>query len=264
MTHRDNEREPAENGAEESVITSLDSRSGTSPNREPEIEPDDETRGESFDDLADVEHHIDLSGILRRAMEVSLGGDERDESGGPLPASELVAGDVTGMIDSILARLDGIEDALRYLATAVNKVEDATQESHHHQMVELGRQRKELLSQQKQAATGKVLVVCAPWIDTLRSMRAQLPPKQVAVARELGTVIDSLVMILRLLGYAEFHVEPGEQFDPTFMECTGLAPGEPGIVVREEHPGYKAGDAVARPAGVRVGAEASGKPGSPD
>jgi molecular chaperone GrpE (heat shock protein) len=115
--------------------------------------------------------------------------------------------------------------------------------------------RRDLLGQHKAMAALDSFKAVVQWLDTLRRMHRKLRPKRDAKMRqELQPVISALELAIQGLGFEEFQVNVGEKFDPWRMSCTGYAKGEAGVVLAVDHPGYRVGEIVVRPAGVILAA----------
>ena len=88
-------------------------------------------------------------------------------------------------------------------------------------------------------------------LDTLGTMRDGLEDERdQRVQTQLRAIIGTLTNVLQALGFSQFEVEVGEPLDPARMESLGYAAGERGIVLGAVRAGYRADDAVVRPAGV--------------
>jgi molecular chaperone GrpE len=99
-----------------------------------------------------------------------------------------------------------------------------------------------------------------PFIDVLDSLYRMREALQEAAASE--TLIEGMSLVVKQLEdrLSRIGIEPvvtsGERFDPVSMEALMTCEVEDereGLVVQEIRPGYRLGDQVVRPAGVRVG-----------
>ncbi len=115
--------------------------------------------------------------------------------------------------------------------------------------------RRDLLGQRQAMAALDSFKAVVQRLDSLRLMHRKLHRKSDARMRqELQPVISALELAIQGLGFEEFQVKVGEAFDPRRMTCTGYAKGEAGVVLALEHPGYRVGEVVVRPAGVFLAA----------
>jgi molecular chaperone GrpE (heat shock protein) len=115
--------------------------------------------------------------------------------------------------------------------------------------------RRDLLGQRQALAALDSFKAIAPWLDSLRHMHRKFHPKRdVKMRQHLQPVINALALAIQGLGFEEFQAQVGENFDPRRMSCTGYAKGEAGVVLGLDHPGYRVGEVVVRPAGVILAA----------
>jgi molecular chaperone GrpE len=95
-----------------------------------------------------------------------------------------------------------------------------------------------------------------PVVDNLERALATANPEEGHLAQGVSMVHSELVATLERNGITAFD-PAGEPFDPTFHEALSTRPsenGESGLVVDVVERGYRAGDAVIRPARVIVSA----------
>ena len=131
----------------------------------------------------------------------------------------------------------------------------------------LGAMHRDLVGERKALATRTVFEAVIAALDTLGTMRDGLEDERdQRVQTQLRAIIGTLTNVLQALGFSQFEVEVGEPFDPARMESLGYAAGERGIVLGAVRAGYRADDAVVRPAGVLIADPADGgaPEGSPD
>ena len=118
---------------------------------------------------------------------------------------------------------------------------------------EVGRVREELLGERKATAVLSLFTGLVQRMDSVRGMLKELDPgKDSRTVEQLTAIDDILALMLRGLGFDEFHPERGDAFDPYRMECVGYALGDPDVVLEVVQAGYEAGGAIARPAPVRI------------
>ena len=99
-----------------------------------------------------------------------------------------------------------------------------------------------------------------PFIDVLESLQrlhqvAQQGSAAAEIAEGVGLVVKQLEDRLGKLGIEPIETE-GRRFDPGCMEAlmtSEVDSDQEGLVVQEIRPGYRLGEQVVRPAGVRVG-----------
>jgi molecular chaperone GrpE (heat shock protein) len=161
----------------------------------------------------------------------------------------------------LLQRIKVIEETQAGIMARLDKWDekfDAFSKNHGRILEEM---RRDLLGERKAMASLSTFNAVVPWLDSIRSMRAQLRQgKNKKLRKQLDGLIDILTTMLQSLGFAEFHVGEGEEFNPSRMECTGYAEGEPGVVLVMERCGYHANGIIVRPAGVRIGDPSKTRP----
>jgi molecular chaperone GrpE (heat shock protein) len=91
-------------------------------------------------------------------------------------------------------------------------------------------------------------------LDSLRAMRAVQENTDSPVYHQINELVNALMMTLIGLGFSEFTVVVGEPFDPTYMEYTGYAQGQTGIVLEVSRIGYCIQTGVIWPVGVIIAA----------
>lgn len=99
-------------------------------------------------------------------------------------------------------------------------------------------------------ANKDLLLRLLPVLDTLILARAHSEDQGLAVSTQ--QFLDTL----KSEGVAKIETE-GKDFDPNLMECIATEAGVEGKVTAEIRAGYMLGDAVLRPAQVKVGKSAS-------
>lgn len=115
------------------------------------------------------------------------------------------------------------------------------------QAVELDTLRRELLGDSKARSTRGVFNAVVMAMDLLRMLQAGAADPGGGAA-----VLAGLRNLLQSLGYLEFVIGVGRPFDAAWMECVEYAEGPPGVVLGVVRPGYRSGDTVVRPCGVRI------------
>jgi molecular chaperone GrpE (heat shock protein) len=114
--------------------------------------------------------------------------------------------------------------------------------------------RRDLLGERKHAAVSDLYGEVIPMLERLRILRGSLcEPADARTIQQTDSVIETLAAFLRRSGCVPFETRVGEPFDPTRMECIQYAEdGEAGVVLASLRPGYRTGERVFRPAGVRI------------
>ncbi len=154
---------------------------------------------------------------------------------------------------AVLQRLSTIEEKQAAVISRLDRIDQTVQASSRAVAKELDAVRRDLLGESKSLAALSVFNAVVPWLDSLRTMRDQmLAKKDKKVRSRLESAIDAIIGMLQGLGFEEFRVNEGEPFDPTRMECTEYAEGEPGVVLHVDRPGYRCDRMVVRHAGVRI------------
>ena len=178
-----------------------------------------------------------------------------------LPVNRTLAPAAPSAIDEIaedmlhlLERVAALEQSNAEQAGRIDHVAQLVRETH----VNLGRSidtlRRDLLEERKALVNRAAVEAVTSGIVPLRIMLRSLNPEADArLLGQLGAVLGSLGGVLQTLGVREFEPAVGDLFDPAHMECIGYAEGTRGTVLEVCSPGYFAGDAVVRPAGVLIG-----------
>nr|MDQ3806190.1 nucleotide exchange factor GrpE [Acidobacteriota bacterium] len=169
--------------------------------------------------------------------------------GGGTDLTEEIAEDML----ELLRRVKFIESAHAELLTRLERMEGALRDTSRQFALEFEALRRDLLGERKAMGALSVCHAVLPTLDSLRVMYARLHPSKDSRTRaQLDALIQTLGATLRGLGFLEFNAAQGEAFDPASMECLGFAEGQPGVVLSAARPGYRAGDAIVRPAGVVI------------
>ncbi len=112
---------------------------------------------------------------------------------------------------------------------------------------------RDLVGERQAMAARSVFSKFIPRLDSVREVRRRLPAEsEDSMGAQLDAVIHLMEAAIQDLGLERFEVNPGSRFDPSFMECTGYGEGEAGTVMAVERSGYRAGEIIIRPVGVRV------------
>ncbi len=113
--------------------------------------------------------------------------------------------------------------------------------------------RSELLGERRALATAAIFAAVAPALDALDAMRSEPGAAgDGAVHAQIRATAGALSNVLQSLGFSTFECEPGAAFDAARMEVLGYGDGDGEGVLVSVRPGYMAGHAVVRPAGVLV------------
>lgn len=132
-------------------------------------------------------------------------------------------------------------------------VADAVQEAAAETARALKSLRVELLGERRALATRSVFNAVLPAIDALGAMSDNhLGEGHHAGQSRARAISATLSNVLQSLGFSTFEAEVGEPFDPARMEALGYGQGERGVVLDSVRPGYRAQEAVVRPAGVLI------------
>ena len=202
----------------------------------------------SRDEAAPINPVPDALGDLRLKLETpKVGWSEQapDFQG----ALEEIAED---MLD-LLGRMQSFEQLQQQHLERFDRLEAAVTEGARSAGRGLSALRRDLLGERKVQSTRHAFDAVVPILDSVRGLAESLDPEQDArMSRQLRAVGSALSNLLQGLGFEAFDAVPGEPFDPQRMECLGFADGEPGIVLAAVRPGYRAAEAVLRPAGVWI------------
>jgi len=155
------------------------------------------------------------------------------------------------MLD-LLRRVKAIEAAQTDLVARLGQFERSLHESLFLQAREVDSLRRELLGDQKAFVALSALNALLPAVDRFRLMRAAANSKKdKPVVEQLDATIEILGQTIRSLGYGPFEPTLGEPFDPQRMICSSHKPGDGGVVLGVDRPGYQTPQGViVRPAGV--------------
>lgn len=150
-------------------------------------------------------------------------------------------------------KLQTIEAALTALGARVERLEVQVRQDTRAAVVEVAALRDDVLSERKALSALSVFNAVISSLDSLQALRTLLAENtESPTYRQVVALIDSLTMALRGLGFVEFQVTVGDQFDPTCMECVGYAEGQVGIVLGVNRTGYRTQAGVVRPVGVLI------------
>jgi molecular chaperone GrpE (heat shock protein) len=175
-----------------------------------------------------------------------------------IPGRLLTQGDpllltIAEQVQQLLERIQAMEAAQTTLVTRLERLETQLRQDTKAAVVEIGALKNELLGERRTSSVMGIFNGILPTLDSLRLIRATFDKNSdPVVTRQVDTVIVSLTMMLRGLGFIEFEVEVGAPFDPTCMECTEYAQGEPGFVLGITRTGYRTQTGVVRPTGVCI------------
>ncbi len=161
---------------------------------------------------------------------------------------------ITDHVQQLLQRVQDMEAAQNTIIARLEQLEVRLRQDTRAAVVEVGALRTELLGERKSLSALGVFNGVLPMLDSLRAMQAAQANTESPVYHQIDALINSLTMMLRGLGFSEFTVAVGEPFDPTFMECTGYAHGQTGIVLEASRIGYRTQAGVIRPVGVTIAA----------
>lgn len=153
----------------------------------------------------------------------------------------------------IMENLKALQLAMQHLNARLDKLEQAQQAGSFQIGKDLDSIRRELLSERKAFATRNTFNALLPTLDSLQQMHRGLEDgENESMRAQVYGIVTTLRNLVQGLGFAEFKPAPGAAFDPTCMECDGYAEGAPGVVLHVKRVGYRAGDALVRPAGVLI------------
>jgi molecular chaperone GrpE (heat shock protein) len=153
----------------------------------------------------------------------------------------------------LLERLRSMEQAQQELADRIENVGEQVSAQMTATRRTLNALRRDLLEENKAQASRHAFDAIVPVLDSMRALLNGLDADEdTKTIAQLGAVTSALSNLLQGLGYDVFDAALGEPFDPARMECLGFAEGEPQTVLEAVRPGYRAGDTVVRPAGVRI------------
>lgn len=154
--------------------------------------------------------------------------------------------------EDMLHLLEGVRSLEQSQASLLARLEESIH-AQRETAREVRRVREELLAERKATAVLSLFTSLVQRMDSVRGMLKELDPREDSRTIEQLTAIDDiLALMLRGLGFDEFHPERGDAFDPHRMECVGYALGDPDVVLEVVQAGYEAGGAIARPAHVRI------------
>ncbi len=147
------------------------------------------------------------------------------------------------------------------LKATLERVEDLVQSNARSLARSVSQLRDDLVGERRALAAQSVFAALADRIDQMRQMRDGLDrTRDARMLAQLEAVLESLAVILRALGFAEFAASPGDAFDPHSMQSAGYAAGPEGVVVGSVLSGYRVGQFVLRPATVTIGELISSQP----
>ena len=150
---------------------------------------------------------------------------------------------------SLNTRLNALEEQMSHIS---NSMEHYFKSSYQ----EIDKIRNDLISERKAFIGSSTFNALLPAIESIRLSMDNLNREgDVRLAKQLSGVSDLLRMVLQSIGYKAFDVKAGEEYNSIRMECVGWEPGDPGIVIRMERQGFMAGEQIAKPAQVIIGAE---------
>lgn len=150
--------------------------------------------------------------------------------------------------------MDELQRDVSELKTTLERVEDLVQSNARSLARSLAQLRDDLIGERRALAAQSVFAALADRIDQMRQMRGGLDPaRDGRMLAQLEAVLESLAVILRALGFAEFTASPGDAFDPHSMQVAGYTAGPEGVVVGSILSGYRVGQSVLRPATVTIG-----------
>lgn len=156
----------------------------------------------------------------------------------------------------LMERMSRMEEKINAIQAILSGFQQSVHEGFRNYALELERMKEELLSERKAFIGRSTFHSIIPAIESLQITRSALDgEKDQVFYAQVTAVMDLLENILRGIGYIPYAVEPGESFDPAFMECLGYSHGETGKVIRMERSGYKSGNRVVKPCGVIIGKE---------
>lgn len=161
---------------------------------------------------------------------------------------ELIAASV--MVGSRMAKLEHRQFELE---ARVEDLADTVEQSAGDVTQAMRALRGELLGERRALATSAIFAAVGPALDALGAMRSE--PGSAgdgAVHAQIRATAGALTNVLQSLGFSAFECEPGAAFDAARMEVLGYGEGDGDGVLASVRPGYMAGDAVVRPAGVLV------------
>jgi hypothetical protein len=194
----------------------------------------------------------DVAAAQRMLLNLTLSPDQspaqsRAQPGDPV--MEELADDVL----QLLRRMSAVEQRLDGLAAGINGLGHALSEGVAANTRQVDALRRDLLGDRRSVAVGSTFGVAVSALDSLTAMQAGLDPGlDLRLIEQLAAVTSALTSLLERLGFVAFEAVPGEPFDPTRMRCLGFSRGTPGLVLAAVSPGYAAGGAVVRPAGVLI------------
>jgi len=149
-----------------------------------------------------------------------------------LTSLDAAVGSLAGRLDTLEARFDS---AVGSLGTDVRSMH------------------RDLVGERQAMAARSIYSKLIPRLDSVREVRRRLSQdSEDSMGAQLDAVIHLMEAAIQDLGLERFEVDQGSKFDPICMECTGYGDGEAGTVLAVERPGYRAGEVIVRPVGVRV------------
>jgi molecular chaperone GrpE (heat shock protein) len=174
-------------------------------------------------------------------------------------SSEALLTEIAGDTVQILQRLHSIETGFAQMGARLEQIDARVDATTRALASELAGQRREMLGDRKGMLSRSLFNAVIAHVDGLRAMRGglrdakgRIERRDRRIADQLGAIEATLLTALQGMGFYEFHVQPGESFSPTSMECLGYLQGAPGVVLRAVRSGFKAADGVVRPAGVYI------------
>lgn len=207
--------------------------------------------GYAMGDLAgNLESSIDLDAIAAEPAPEGEGSRRDADTNVVADHLEELAEDMLTVRDQ-LARL---EENQKRIAASLEQLSESVASSATSTGRELDRVRRELIGAQQHMAHMNVFNAIVPTVERMRDMRSGLDAESDSrLVNQLTAITESLNGVLRSLGCTEFQAEPGQAFEPSWMECLRkIETGTAGTVQECVRPGYVAGQTLVRAAGVIV------------
>ncbi len=153
----------------------------------------------------------------------------------------------------MLERLTALDAAVASVAARFDALEARFENAVDSLGTDVRSMHRDLLGDRQAMASRSVYFKFIPRLDSVREVRRRLPAEsEDSVGAQLDAVIYLMETAVQDLGFERFEVDQGSIFDPTCMECTGYGDGEAGTVLAVERLGYRAGETIVRPVGVRL------------
>lgn len=203
------------------------------------------------DALGGLMDHV--SSLDLNSLPAIAAGDDQSGSGADHELGEQIEEIADDML-TLMRRVRQIEETQTQMATLVEQINAGLKQQSSSIAREVDALRRDVIGERQHAASTGLFNEMIPLLDRLETSRDHLDADEDARMRaQMDGVIGIVSASLRRLGCEEFEPVNGSAFDPSQMKCAGyLDDGEPGTVLDCVQHGYRVGETVLRPAGVKL------------